>query len=217
MTPARIAFLTGILCFVAVVPNLGAQEESERELRGDVVSAATGEPVAGAWIALEGYGWGTYSRRNGHFRLPDVPTARRGYDVRALGYLPATLTLEPTRDARSIELTPDASLQDGLPFLLDHLEDRRNAGRVFDREVLAFSGAFNLGELLTARGVRRVRRFCLDEVTTPGLSLAPPDEFYLVEIHGSTVRAYTEEFLERTARQDLDTIQEIVRLHLPIC
>jgi hypothetical protein len=125
--------------------------------------------------------------------------------------------MEPTRDARSIALTPDASLQDGLPFLFAHLEDRRNAGRVFDREALAFSGAFNLGELLTARGVRRVRKFCLDEVTTPGLSLAPPEEFYLVEIHGSTVRAYTEEFMERTARQDLDTIQEIVRLHLPIC
>jgi hypothetical protein len=62
-----------------------------------------------------------------------------------------------------------------------------------------------------------VRKFCLDEWWAPGLSEAPPEDFYLVEIHGSTARVYTEAFLERTAREDTEAIQGIIRLQQPIC
>jgi hypothetical protein len=67
------------------------------------------------------------------------------------------------------------------------------------------------------RGVRRVRKYCLDEETDPGLQTVPPEDFYMVEMHGSTARVYTEAFLERTAREDAERIQEIVRLQLPMC
>lgn len=197
--------------------GLTAQEEESPELRGDVVSAVSGEPIAGAWVAMEGYGYGTYSRREGDFRLPDVPDRPRRFDVQALGYVSRTVTLDPTVGEHVVELEPDPAVLPGLQFLLAHLEDRRNAGRLFDREALSFSGAFDLGELLEMRGVRRVRKFCLDEETTPGLQTVPPEDFYMVEIHGSTARAYTEEFLERTAREDPERIQQIVRLRLTMC
>ena len=205
------------LALSAAAPGLAAQEEDDPELRGDVVSATTGEPIAGTWIALEGYGYGTYSRKDGDFRLPDVPAAPRRFDVQALGYLPVTITLDATAGDQVIELEPDPEVKPGLDFLLAHLENRRNAGRVFDREVLAFSGAYDLGELLRMRGVRRVRKFCLDEETAPGLQTARPADLYMVEMHGSTARAYTEGFLERTARQDPETIQQIVRLYHTMC
>jgi len=197
--------------------GLVAQEEGDPELRGDVVSAATGEPIAGAWVAMAGYRFGTYSRRDGDFRLPEVPAAPRRFDVEALGYVPQTITLDPSAGEQVIELEPDPELHPGLEFLLAHLEDRRNAGRLFDRQALAFSGAYDLGELLRMRGVQRVRKFCLDEQMTPGLQRAPPGDFYMVEMHGSTARAYTQEFLERTAREDRERIEDIVRLRFPLC
>lgn len=215
--------LTRSLCGAALVvlsatasPVL-AQDDEDPELRGDVVSVASGEPIAGAWVAMQGWGYGTYSHRDGRFRLPEVPGRPVRYDVHALGYVAETLTLDATTGEQVIELEPDPEVQPGLMFLLDHLENRRNGGRMFDRQALAFSGAFDLGELLSNRGIRRVRKYCLDEVTAPGLFKAQPQEFYLVEVHGSTVRAYTEEFLERTAREDVEAIEEIVRLRLPMC
>ena len=66
---------------------------------------------------------------------------------------------------------------------------------------MAFSGAYKLGEFLEMRGVRRVRKYCLDEETDPGLETVPPEDFYMVEMHGSTARVYTEAFLERPARE----------------
>lgn len=208
--------LVTILVLGVTASGLVAQEDGDGELRGDVVSAATGDPVAGAWIGLEGWASGTYSWRDGHFRLPEVPKGPARYEVQALGYHPLTVSLDPAADGL-IELEPDSALQAGLVFLFDHLENRRNGGRVFDRQALAFSGAWDLTEFLMIHGARRVRKFCLDERTDPGMAVAPPEGFYLLELHGSKVRLYTEEFLEQTAREDPETIREIIRLRQPIC
>jgi hypothetical protein len=196
--------------------SVSARSDERTELRGDVVASDTGEPIAGAWIALEGRGYGTYSRRDGGFRLPEVPTAARRYDVEALGYLPATITLEPTSDL-VVTLEPDESLLPGVQFLLQHIEERRNGARLFDRQALAFSGAFDLAELLRTRGVRGVRKFCLDERWTPGLQTSPPESFYRMEIHGSTARLYSEEYLQEMATQDAATVRRLVRPEQPTC
>jgi hypothetical protein len=216
--PFRVATL---LALAAVAPPVVAQSVSIRsdertELRGDVVASDTGEPIAGAWIALEGRGYGTYSRRDGGFRLPEVPTAARRYDVEALGYLPVTITLEPASDL-VVTLEPDESLLPGVQFLLQHIEERRNGARLFDRQALAFSGAFDLAELLRTRGVRGVRKFCLDERWSPGLQNSPPESFYRMEIHGSTARLYTEEYLQEMAVADAETIRRVVRPEQPTC
>ena len=217
MKRTRSLCWSAIIVLGAVAFPVVAQEDGDPELRGDVVSSATGEVIAGAWIAMQGWGYGTYSHRDGRFRLPEVPGRPVRYDVEALGYVPETILLDASAGEQVIELDPDPAVLPGLTFLLDHLDNRRNGARAFDRQALAFSGAYDLGELLAARGVRRVRRYCLDEVATPGLSRAQPEEFYLVEVHGSTVRAYTEEFMDRTAREDVEAIERIVRLHLPMC
>lgn len=218
MRPTRTLFtIVALLALGGAAPGLAAQNDDDPELTGAVVSATTGEPIAGVWIAMEGWGYGTYSRRDGRFRLPDVPDAPRSFDIEAIGYHSETLTLDPTSGEQHIELQPDPEVLPGLEFLLGHLENRRNGARYFDREALAFVRAWDLGELLAHRGIRRARAFCLDEEPSPGLLTVPPETFYLVEVHGSKVRAYTQEFMERTARQDVETIQEIVRLRLPLC
>jgi hypothetical protein len=217
MRSLGLLYLTGVAAFALGVSPVLGQREPDAELRGDVVSAETGEPIAGAWIALEGRGFGTYSRRDGRFRLPEVPGAERRYEIAALGYLPTTLALDPRSSELVISLDPDDSLQPGLAFLLAHLEDRRNGARFFDREALAFSRAFDLREFFSTRGVRDVRKYCLDEVWEPGLEGAPPEQFYLVEIHGGTARAYSEEYLQEMATQDAATIRRVVRPEQPNC
>ncbi|MGE0157976.1 MAG: carboxypeptidase regulatory-like domain-containing protein [Gemmatimonadales bacterium] len=202
---------------VALPSAVSAQRAADAELRGNVVSATTSEPIAGAWIALADREFGTFSRRDGHFELPDVPGAPRRYLVDALGYAPSTLTLDPTDDEPVITLEPDTSLQSGLAFLFEHLQKRRRGGRVFDRQALAFSGAFDVDELLAMRGVRGIRKVCLDERWSPGLLTSSPEGFYMMEIDGGTARLYTEEFLQEMAMQGPDAIQSYIRRDRPAC
>ena len=198
-----------------VAQSVGRNDE-RTELEGEVIDSDTREPIAGVWIALEGRGFGTYSRRDGRFRLPEVPSAPRRYDVQGLGYQSATLTLQPGSDL-VVALDPDESLLPGVRSVLDHIEERRNGARFFDREALAFSGAFDLSELLTTRGVHGVRKFCLDERWAPGLEGSPPEDFYMMEIHGGTARLYTEEFLMEMAAADTETVRRIVRPEQSTC
>lgn len=214
--------LTRLLCLTAaalaadISPAVG-QRSLQADLRGDVVSAATGEPIPGAWIALDDREYGTYSRRDGRFLLPDMPGGPREYTVAALGYLPATVTLDAGSSGLVVELAPDEALLPGVTFLLDHFEERRNGARLFDREALAFSGAFDLAELLADRGVRDVRRECLDEHWAPGVLRESPVAYYRMEIRGGIVHVYSQEFLERMAAEDSATIRRLVRPEQPTC
>ena len=184
----------------------------ERELRGTVVSAGTGDVVAGAWIALRDQDWGTYSWNDGHFFLPEVPGSPASYEVNALGYEPETLTLEPGDPDQVVELQPDPDVLEGLKGFMDQVERRRQRGgqlRMFDREALAFNGAFSLGDYLAQRGVRTVRQVCLDERPgTLGLLERRATEFYMAEVVGGYLRLYTEDFVERAARERLELQRE---------
>jgi hypothetical protein len=217
MRSTGLLVLSAAVAFTGTVTPVVAQIDNDAEVRGTVVSAETGEPVAGAWVALADREFGTYSHRDGRFILRDMPDVPRGYFVAALGYEPSTVTLDPTADQLVVELAPDEAMQPGLAFLLDHLDERRNGARVFDREALTYSNAFNLGELLNDRGVRGVRRVCLDERWAPGLLVESPVGLYRMEIHGQTARVYTEAFLERMATKDEATIRRSVRPELPKC
>lgn len=210
-------FLMAILALCAAAAPVMGQRDDDADLRGSVISAGSGEPVAGAWIGLQGWEFGTYSRKDGRFWLPHVPGFPARYQIDALGYLPSIAMFDPPAVDLLIELEPDAALLAGLTFLFDHLERRRRGGRVFDQEALAFSGAFDLQEFLAIRGVRGVRRLCVDEEWVPGPFGASPGNFYLLEIHGQTARLYTEEFLEQTAGEDTAAIQRIIRLYGSRC
>jgi len=203
MRSLRVAASTLVL-LLSLLGSLSAQEGGATELRGTTVSSETGEVVAGAWIALAGESWGTYSWNDGHFWLPEVPAGARAYEVHALGFADAQLTLDPSAAQVVIELTPDAEMQAGLADLMSQLQRRRNRGgdlRVFDREALAFNGYFELGDFLQQHGVRRVSKVCLDEQPgTVGLLQRESHQFYLAETFGSMLRLYTEDFIEQAAR-----------------
>lgn len=205
-------FPSALALLLAGSTALTGQEGVDPELRGTVVSVATGEVVAGAWIALEGEGWGTFSWNDGHFFLPEIPAAPMTYEVRALGYEPAVMTLDPATTDLIVELTPDREMQAGLESLFRQLERRRNRGgdlRIFDREALAFNGFFSLGDFLSQHRVRGVRQVCLNERPgTQGILERASTYFYMVETFGGLLRVYTEDFIERAARDGLQLQRE---------
>jgi Carboxypeptidase regulatory-like domain len=194
------------LTLLLLAKTVAAAQEGDGELRGSVLSATTGETVAGAWIGPENEAWGTFSWNDGHFFLPEVPSGPQSYEVKALGYQPRMVTLDPAGDLE-VELTPDTELQEGLATIMDQLERRRNRGgdlRVFDREALAFNAYFSVGDFLLHHGVDHVRSLCLDEHPEAyGILEREGHQFYLVETFGGMVRLYTEDFVEQAAKDRL--------------
>ena len=204
MSGMRVTALCVIVSAVAV-STLEAQDDPE--LRGTVVSAESGDVVAGAWIALEGHEWGTYSWNDGHFFLPEIPARPARYEVRALGYDRKVVTLDPADTELVVELAPIPEVLDGLPAFMDQIERRRRRGgdlRAFDREALAFHGYFDLRDFLAQHGVRNVRRVCVDErPESIGILDRAGHGFYLAETVGGYLRLYTDRFIERGARERL--------------
>lgn len=208
MTGLRV--ITALVASSAICTAARAQEAPE--LRGRVVSAETGGVVAGAWIALEGRDWGTVSWNDGHFYLPEIPEGPGTYEVSALGYEPEVLTLDPAQGDLVVELTPEPGMLEGVAAFMAQVERRRNQGgqlRVFDRQALAFNGAFDLGEYLTQQGVTGIRKVCLDErPETVGVLGRESSQFYMAESVGGYLRLYTEDFVDRAARERLELQRE---------
>ena len=78
-----------LCCLVTLSPcNLVAQSL----LTGSVVDSASGSPIGGASIRINGTTRGTYTRSNGTFRLPLTEGATT-LNVRSVGYKESTITL----------------------------------------------------------------------------------------------------------------------------
>ncbi|NRB64557.1 MAG: carboxypeptidase-like regulatory domain-containing protein, partial [Saprospiraceae bacterium] len=80
-------------------------------VRGNIVDAASGQPVAFASVQISGTGLGTISDENGFYSIPEVPTGDWVLQVRFLGYAPidTAIAVEAGRIYyRRIALVPDA-------------------------------------------------------------------------------------------------------------
>jgi hypothetical protein len=201
MRSSRIAVFA--LALLVVGDAAVAQEGPDREVRGTVVSAETGEAVEGAWITF-GYGdVGTYSRRDGAFSLPGAPSFSGEYEVRALGYEEAPARLAPGVEDQVVALTPDPSELAALGRVLSAFKARTNRShsvRIFEGEQLALAPDVTVLELLERRGIGEPTTICLDDA--PGGEIAiewAPHELYRVEslLDGRVVRLYTQTYIER--------------------
>lgn len=226
--PSSRSSLVVALALAVTAAGVGAQEGALSTFTGHLVSADADQPIGGAWISLEGEDWGTVSWNDGHFELPEVPSGPQRYRVKALGYVPLTASFDPEAGDHRILLAPDPEVKPGLDYLLARLDNRRNGARVLDREALAYSGAYDLQELLERRGfaipnsgfvdARQAPRACLDERSVPlGYVLSTrPERFYRIE-GMRKLRIYTSAWLENMARQDVETIRSRVRINNPLC
>jgi hypothetical protein len=176
------------------------------------VTGEAGQPLAGAFVSLDGSEWGSLTDEAGRFRIPDVDGGRIALTVEQLGY--DTLRWEgpvAAGEPLALRLTARPVVLEGLHVVADRFESRRRGAattvRWFDRAALATSPQETALDFVTARaGVARAACHgwwssrCLivrgrltepsvwvDEVPMSGgidyLDTVHPYELYMVEVY----------------------------------
>lgn len=110
--PARLSSLLALCAALGTLataaPTIAQEADSVAwaTLTGQVVSAATGEPMAGARVSLRGSGYGAVTDSAGHFRIPRATPGADTVEVGYLGYEESALPLhlEPDRITRVVLL-----------------------------------------------------------------------------------------------------------------
>lgn len=85
---------------------------------GVVKDSASGEPINGASIRVQGGNAGTYSRSGGTFRLP-LPTATYTISVRSVGYGERVLKLTPAQTSIEVRLPMQSVLKHSVTVVGD--------------------------------------------------------------------------------------------------
>jgi hypothetical protein len=177
----------GRLATGQLIMGLGGLGFTRRDLvvgdadRSTVVSGRvldqTGQPIAGAFLVLQGTSRSVQTDAAGRWRLEDVPIASAQIMVRAIRYLPRTIDLDPTAGRQTLteirlERIPqqlDAVLVNGgsVSGARAGFEERRLAGtgKFFDDEWIAGQPEVTVQAL-----VAQVPRARLERDTTDGLS-----------------------------------------------
>lgn len=205
------------LAFVAIALLAGHAVGQERvapepfDLSGRVLGEG-GQPLAGAFVAIEGSEWGSLTDEAGRFRIRDVEAGRIALTVEQLGY--DTLRWEGSVSVGqplTLDMTPRPVLLEGLHVVTDRFESRRRSVpttvRWFDRGALASSPQESALDFVRTRaGVPMVHCYgtwsdrCLlvrgrlvspsvwiDEAPVIGgldyLSVIRPYELYMVEVY----------------------------------
>ncbi len=182
--PLRRFLLCLTLAFVAV-PTL-AVAQGTATIRGRVTDAATGAPLAGVQIAVEGAAVTTQSGATGAYTLTGVPSGSRVLTARRIGYAPERVTVTVAAGAAAI--TQDivlravaATLSEVVVTALGQTTERRSLGtaqqmvsgadvaqtqrenfvnalqgRVAGVEVISTSGVPGASSSITIRGVSSI-------------------------------------------------------------
>lgn len=159
----RVLFLLLLWMGLVGAPDIRAQERRNEDLAlvGRVLDAATGTPLNGAFVHLEGEDWGVLTDENGRFNLTEVPRGLLSVAVEQLGYVDL---IQTTRFGEGSEplvlaLEPDPLLLEGIEVVTDRFERRRRAlaipSQAYDREDLLGSGAFDVLEFVASRSLLR--------------------------------------------------------------
>lgn len=226
-----------ILSLVLVLPlSLPAQEPETTDdpltIRGQVVDAESGSPVAGALVEPPDRRSARVTDPEGRFAIPDLRPGER-LDVSLLGYETARVSVPRDGGTLRIELEPDPIVLAGIEVLSDRFEDRRRSVgrtvRVFDRVALLETEYHNVLDLIERRtrltpspcpGMSRVTECTrqrggfqpvvvyVDEVEADLQYLRgySPRQMYLVEVYrgGSHIRAYTNWWVRSASERGID-------------
>lgn len=126
------------------------------DLTGVVVDDR-GEPLVGAFVALEGSDWGSLTDARGRFVLPDMAAGRIALTAEQLGYATLHWEGEVTGDSGPLMLRLEAQpvLLEGLHVVTDRFQSRRNAVatsvNLFDRSDLVSSTQPTVVDFVRAR------------------------------------------------------------------
>ena len=121
------------------------------QLRGTVVAAGSGQPLAGALVRIIG-GPQTRANDRGEWTLGDAPTGTRSLEVRALGYYPAHRAVDVVTGAAAVavELSTFKTMMDTVRIIVARAQDRSSGG--FEERHRAGMGRFLTAEDIARRG-----------------------------------------------------------------
>lgn len=152
-----------VFCLVLVALALMARSGHAQEtappvfdLRGVVVDDA-GQPLVGAFVALDGSEWGSLTDDSGRFRLPDILAGRIQLTVEQLGYETLSWSGQVGADSGEVVLSLEAKplLLEGLTVVTDRFRARRNATATtvltYDQRQLATAPQTTITEFVASR------------------------------------------------------------------
>lgn len=233
---AASAVLSAAVVSLAAAGTLPAQSVSLAEppadevsrLVGFVLDDASGQPIPGVFVTLEGHARGQMTDERGRFAFGDLDSGPLKLTAIKLGYISAKTSIENTGATQAlVYMIPDPVTLEGLTVTLDRFERRRRsipfAMRVFDHEDLVNSrldppefirqrmvtrtcGDFDSDVCVRSRGAwRRLTLYMNDFRMLGGLGFLngyPTHLIHSMEVIPACgmVRVYTRRFIERVAR-----------------
>ena len=203
--------------------------DDEARIVGVVVDAATGAPLAGAYVSVEASDWQSLTTDTGRFLLCEIGAGPHFFTAERLGYktLAARVEASASGDPIRVRMQADPILLEGLEVVLDRFERRRRSVgtsvRSYDEEELASSSYWSVADFLDSRpgimavpcgiqtcvysrGARTQPQVYLDEMPLfggwVGLVSIPASQLYMVEVYGRGrhIRAYSHAFMQRASK-----------------
>jgi hypothetical protein len=182
----RLIYL--ILSVILILANPLFSETINGTITGKITSAATGEPLPGASIMVDGTPRGTSSNIDGNYKITNVPVGIHIIKAQLLGYLPATRTdvvvnsIHPTEINISLYESPIQT--QGLiviPDYFDRTTDSKISTQVqSNEEIRRLPGAFEdvVRAISILPGVAQALPGRNDLIVRGG---APSENLYLVD------------------------------------
>jgi hypothetical protein len=145
---------------LAAAPAVQAQGTGGAVIRGRVVDAETGAPIAAAKLAVHGRGT-VYAGRDGRFELPALAPGSYDLDVGQLGYYERRLRIGVARDDSLVfRLSPQPVLLEELKVYASRLAQRAErasvTARAYGAERLKVAASGSILDFLQADGGLRL-------------------------------------------------------------
>ncbi len=121
----------GIVATVLALAAPGLQAQQAGQIIGQVISASSGGPVAGAQVLVEGLNIGSVANAQGRYEISNVPAGERTVRIQSIGYATARRTVAVTPGGT---VTADFALEE-TAVALEELVVTGTAAEVRAREI----------------------------------------------------------------------------------
>lgn len=207
----------GVLGCLLPVSGVHAQTDTADAapagVQGRVVDAATGAPIAGAFVSLSDLDWGVLTDADGRFLLRVDPSPRYRVEVQNLGFQTLEREIERPGPDLTLEIEADPVQLEELRVMVDRFRFRRRAAAMsvtaFERDALLADASTDVMQFLQSRTGRPLRecpfrnafaslcirargrwqpvRVYVDEMPVFGglseLRTYKPQELYMIEVY----------------------------------
>src|SRR5437016_7156880 len=123
----RRLFTAAVLSLFIAWVAAGAAEAQPRSIKGEVTDVATGDPLPGATVTIEGTTLSATTASDGAFTIPDAPAGALTVQLRAPGYRGATVSVPEDQSDVRVGLTRELAEEIVVTGRVSRTE-RRNLG-----------------------------------------------------------------------------------------